>query len=170
LRLIDDQHIVLLQGMRGQQEGIQWIDEILDRCNTILALADSNAEFVTDRSQKFDHRLFRIEDVRDIAVCRNLLQEEAAYRRLACTDLAGQEHEPATAIQAVQKVRQRLPMPLAHEEVARVRCDREGNLAEAKESGVHGRRLAQSLCRLEASGRGFTPCIQRFFIKPHERG
>src|SRR6185312_1520022 len=60
-------------------------------------------------------------------------------RGLAGADLAGQLHETAAATlaDAVQQVRERVPVALAQENVARIGGDREGRLFEAVELKIH---------------------------------
>ena len=69
----------------------------------------------------------------------SLLEEAAAHRGLAGADLAGEQHEAAAAAHAVQQVRQRLAVALAHEEVARIRRDRERPLLQPEVTLVHRR-------------------------------
>ena len=73
--------------------------------------------------------------------------EAAAHRGLAGADVAGQQdeaaaraaHRAAGGRHAVQQVRQRLAVALAHEEVPRVRRDGERVLRQAEVVRVHGR-------------------------------
>ena len=66
----------------------------------------------------------RIEDQRDIAVRRELLQQTAQHGGLARAHLAGQLDESAGLGDAIGKMRERLRMPLTEIEVAGVGRDR----------------------------------------------
>ena len=116
------------------------------------AAARRRAELVADRLQQLGHREPRVEDVGHRAVRRDLLQEAAADGGLAGADLAGEQHEAATAAHAVEQVRQGLAVALAHEEKARVGSDREGLPGEAEEGRVHGAMLTRR--RRAATGAG----------------
>jgi len=98
-------------------------------------------------SQQLRHRELRVEDVSDVALRRNLFQEAAAHRGLAGADLAGEQHEAAARIQAVQQVGQGFAMALAHEEVARVGRDGKRRVFESEERGVHGGEHSALACR-----------------------
>ena len=67
-----------------------------------------------------------------------MLQEATAYRGLAGSDLAGQQHKTAAAIDPIQQMRQRLAVPVAHEQIARVGRNREGRLFQSEKLGIHG--------------------------------
>ena len=69
---------------------------------------------------------------------RDLLEEAAADGGLAGADLAGQQHEAAAALQPVQQVRQRLAVPRAQVQEARVGRDRERLLLQSEEGRIHG--------------------------------
>ena len=97
-----------------------------------------DAEFNADGREQFLDRQLGIEDVGHIAGCRDLLEQAAAYRGLARTHFAGEQHEAAVAIHAIEQMRQRLLVALAHVEIARVRRDRERRFGEAKVTQVHG--------------------------------
>ncbi len=96
-------------------------------------------KFITDCAQQINDGQFRIEDIRDIAVGGNLLQEAAADGCLASPDFTRQQHEAATAVDAIQQVRERLAVTLAHVNIARVGGDRKWRLGEAEELGIHRR-------------------------------
>ena len=95
------------------------------------ALRHGDVELVADRLQQFGDRQLGVEDVGHMAACGDLLQEAAAHRGLAGADVAGEQHKAAAGAtrsaartgHAVQQVRQRLPVALAHEEVTRVGRD-----------------------------------------------
>jgi hypothetical protein len=135
LRLVDDEHVVAARCVLRQQEGVQRVDVVLHR---LRAGRHGRVELVADGLQQLGDGELRIEDVGDVAVRRNLLQEAAADSGLAGADLAGEQHEAAAAVQPVEQMRQRLAVPLAHEEIVRVRRDGERRLLQAEEGRVHG--------------------------------
>ncbi len=53
-------------------------------------------------------------------------------------DFARELNETAGLAHAVQQMRERFRMPLAHEQVARIGCDRERLFAEAEKARIHG--------------------------------
>src|SRR5688500_108606 len=64
-------------------------------------------------------------------------QQRAHDGRFSGADLASQLNEAAGLGDAVQKMRERLRMPLAHEEIAGVWSDCKGLFAQAKKARVH---------------------------------
>ena len=139
LRLVDDEDVVLADGVGLEQEVVERVDVGLDRRRLAVGGGDRHVELVADRLQQLDHGELRIEDVGDVAALRDLLEEAAADGRLAGADLAREQHEAAAAADAVEQVRQRLAVALAHVEVARIRRERERLLLQAEEPHVHGR-------------------------------
>ena len=125
-------------GMLLQQEGVERIQAVLDGLDAGRGGLVRHTELVADRAQQFGHRELGVEDVGHIAVRRYLLQKAAADGGLAGADLAGEQHEAAARVQAVEQMRQRLAVPLAHEQVARIGGDGERRVLQAKERGVHG--------------------------------
>ena len=125
--------------MRLQEEVVERIDVRLDRRRPVLRLRRRDPELLADRLQQLGDRELRVEDVGDVAALGDLLEEAAADGRLAGADLAREQHEAATSADAVEQVRERLAVALAHEEVARVRRERERLLPEAEEPRIHGR-------------------------------
>ncbi len=123
LRFVDDQDDAPALGVRREQAPIQPIDELLDAAP--VGSVDRNPELLADAQQKFRGRDPRIQDDRDVGVLRHARQQRAHDGRLAGADLAGQLHETAGLVDAVQQVRERLGVPLAQVEIARVRRDRE---------------------------------------------
>ena len=140
LRLVDDEHVVAPGGVGAQQEVVQRIEVVLHRGRLLVAARHGDVELVADRLQQLDHRELGIEDVGDVAVGRDLLQEQAAHRGLAGADLARQQHEAAPAAQPIEQVGQRLPVALAHEQVARVRRDGERLALQPEIWRIHGRK------------------------------
>ncbi len=136
LRLIDHQHHALAVGMGVQQVAAEDIDQVLQACARGVRHAD--AELLADREEQLGRRHARIEDERDLGVFRDLRQERAHERGLAGADLPGELHEAAGFVDAVQQMRERLGVPLAEEQVARIGSDREGLFVEAEEAEVHG--------------------------------
>ena len=135
LRLVDDQHVVAPGRVLRQQEGVQRVDVVLHRLRTRW---HGGVELVADGLQQLKHGELGVEDVGDVAVRRDLLQEAAADGGLAGPDLARQQHEAATSVQPIQQMGQRLAVALTHEQVMRVRRDRERRLFQAEEGRVHG--------------------------------
>ena len=123
--------------MAAQQVLVEWIKVVLDRGRANAFVPDFNVKLAADGLEQVTDRELGIEDVGDPAALGDLLQEAAADGGLAGADLTAEQHEAATAANAVEKVRQRLPMALAHEEVARVGCDGERVLLQPEEIGVH---------------------------------
>jgi hypothetical protein len=138
LRLVDDEDVVLADGVGLQQEVVERVDVRLDRRRRHLGGSGRDVELVADRLQELHHRELRVEDVGDVAALGDLLEKAAADRRLACADLAREQDEAAAAADAVEQVGERLAVALAHVEVARVRRERERLLLEAEEPRVHG--------------------------------
>jgi len=139
LRLVDDQHVVLPHGVRAQQELVERVDVVLDGRHARPLVPVGNVELRAHGLQQFLDRELGIEDVGHVAAIGQLLEEAAAHGGLAGADVAGQKHEPSPALHAVEKMRERFPVPLAHEEVARIGRDREGPLLQAEVALVHGR-------------------------------
>ena len=135
-------------GVGLQQEVVQRVEVVLDGRRARARRLDGDAELVADRLQQLDHRQLRIEDVGDVAALGDLLEEAAADGRLAGADLAAQQDEAAAAAEAVEQVRERLAMALAHEQVARIGRDRERLLLQPEELRVHVRRICRALGRI----------------------
>ena len=139
LRLVDDQHVVLPARVRIEQELVQRIEVVLGRGAAAAARGVGHMELVADRLQQLDRGELGVEDVGDVAMLGNLLEQAATDGGLAGADFAGQHHEAAaTALHAVEQVRQRLAMALAHEQETGVRRDRERLVLQAEEGRVHG--------------------------------
>ncbi|MNE59365.1 hypothetical protein D3C80_1544520 [compost metagenome] len=98
-----------------------------------------DVQLVAQGAQQLQRVQLGVEDEGDVAVLRHLLQQTAAQGGLAGADLAGEQHEAAVDAQAIEQMGQRLAVPLAHEQVARVGRDREGSLGQAEMLVVHGR-------------------------------
>ena len=80
----------------------------------------------------------RIENHRDVGVLRDARQKRAHDRGLAGSHLARQLYEAARFVDAIEQMSQRLGVPLAQVQIARVRRDREGLFDEAEKARVHG--------------------------------
>ena len=139
LRLIDHQHHALAGGVRTQQVVTEDVDQVLEAAERGVGHAD--AQFLADGQQELRRGHPRVEDQRDFGVARGLRQQRAHDGGLAGAHLAGELHEAAGFVDAVQQVRQRFRVPLAQVQVARIRCDREGLFVEAEERQVHGSML-----------------------------
>ena len=135
LRLIDDHHDAAALRVRFQQAPVEEVDEVLDARRVLVAHED--AELFADRQDELDGRQLRVEDDGDVGMARHALEQRAHHGGLAGADLAGQLDEAAGFVDPVQQMRERLGMPLAHEEIARVRGDGEGLLAQSEKARVH---------------------------------
>ena len=135
LRLVHHQHDAPAAAVRVEQEVREEVDERLDAAGG--ALRHLHVQLVADGEQELRGRDARVQDQRDVAVRRQLLQEAAQHGRLAGADLAGELDEAAGLADAVGEVRERLGVPLAEVEVARVRRDRERLFVQPEEARVH---------------------------------
>ena len=105
----------------------------------------TNAEFFADSLEKFGRRELRIEHNCDVGIARHAIEQQRPTQGgLAGSDFAGQLNESATFGHTVHKVRQRLAMALAHEQVTRIWRYREGLFIEPKKTSVHSSILTQS--------------------------
>ena len=137
LRLVDDEHIALAPGVAGQQVGVERIEVVLDGRRANALVLHLNVKFAADRLEQVADGQLGVEDVGDPAVLGQLFEEATAHRGLASADFATEQHKTTAAPNAVEQMRQRLPMALAHEEVARVRCNGKRALFEPEKLGVH---------------------------------
>ena len=127
LRLVDDQHRAPPARVRVEQVAVERVDERLEADG---AGRVRDVQLVADRGQQLDGRERRIEDHRHVDLGRQLLEQCPAEGRLAGADLPRELDEPAPRPQAPQEVRERLPVAVGQEEIARVRRDRERLLGE----------------------------------------
>ena len=142
LRLVDDEQALLAARMAVEQEAVERIDAGLGARRRLAvqgAGVDADAELLADGLQQLQRRQQRVVEVGDAAALGHLLEEAAAHRRLAGADAAGQQHEAAAALQAVEQVCQRLAVALAQVQEARIGCDRERLPLQAEECRIHGR-------------------------------
>ncbi len=135
LRLVHHQHDAPAAAVGVEQEVREDVDQRLDAASG--ALRYLHVQLVADREQELGGRDARIQDQRDVAMRRQLLQQAAQHRRLAGADLAGELDEAAGLADAVGEMRERLRVPLAQVEVARVRRDRERLFVQPEEARVH---------------------------------
>ena len=138
LCLVDDQHALAALRMGLQQVAVERVDIGLDRRRS----GHGQTEFIAHRLQQFGLAEPGVEDVSHLAARRQLLEETATDGGLARADLARQQHEATSTAHAVEQMRQRLTVALAHVEVTRIGCDRERRLRQTKEWQVHERRIA----------------------------
>ena len=122
LCLVDNQHGAPTPGVRIQQVLIKYIGELFYAFVFIVIL---DAQFITHRGNQFIRRYLGIEQYGQIDIVRHLFLQTPAQGGLAGSYLAGQLNEAAILSQAVEQVRQRLPVTRAHEEEQRIRRDRE---------------------------------------------
>ena len=139
LRLVDHEQRMAALGVGLEQEAVERVDMRLDAG---AGGQRFDAELAAHGLQQLDHAQAGVEDVGHHAVRRQLLQEAAHDGCLAGTDLARQQHEATAAAHAIQQVRQRLAVALAHEQKTGVGGEREGLAAQAEERRVHGARIA----------------------------
>jgi len=105
-------------------------------------------EFGTDGREQLCHRQLGIEDVGDIAGCGNLFEQAAAYRSLAGSYFACEQHKSAAAIHAIEQMRECFLVALAHIEITRVRRYGERRFGEVKVALVHGRSGSEDIAPL----------------------
>ncbi len=135
LRFVDDQHDAASARMSFEQVVPEQVHQ---RLGAVAAFGRHlQVQFLADRQQELRRRDARVQDQRDFGMARQLLEQAADDRRLAGADLARQLDEAARLVDAVQQVRQRLGVPLAEVQVARVRRDRERFFLEAEKARVH---------------------------------
>ena len=137
LRLVNDEHIAFAPRVAGEQVGVERVEVVPDGGRTHTFMLHFNVKLAADRLQQVTDRELGIEDVGDPAVLGKLLQEAAANRGFAGTDVASEQHESAVAANAIQQVGQRFPVTLAHEQVARVRSNGKRALTEPEKCSVH---------------------------------
>ncbi len=140
LCLVDDEHVVLAGGVGLEQKRVERVHMVGHRGVGLAPGRVVDVKFVVDGAQQLDHGELGIEDVGDVAVLGNLLQKGAAHRGLAGTDFAGEQHKAATPAQSVQQMGQRLAVPLAHEQITRVRRYGKGAFLQPEKFYVHGYR------------------------------
>ncbi len=136
LRLVHDQHHAQAPGVGVDQEGVERIDQRLER---IAPAGKVDLQLLGDALEQLDRSQARIEHQGHAHVVGQLLQQQPAQRGLSRAHLAGELHETAAAAlaDAVEQVRQRVAVALAQEDEARIGRDRERRFAQAVEVEVH---------------------------------
>ena len=134
LRLVDDEDGAATETVVGQQETVQGIRECLD---AVARFRQLHVQFFADRRQEFRARQLGVQDDRHVGELGKLLEQGTDEGRLAGAHFAGELDEAAAFLDAVDEVRERLPVPLAQVEVAGIGGDREWLLVKAEEAGVH---------------------------------
>jgi hypothetical protein len=109
--------------MGFQQALVEDIHQVLEAGAVVVPHEDP--QLLADGQDELQRGLLRIEDDGHVRVSRHTFQQRTHHRRLARAHLPGELNEAAGLGNAVQEVRQRLRVPLAHEEVARVGSDGE---------------------------------------------
>ena len=135
LRLVHHQHDAPAAAVRIEQEVREEVDERLDA--VFGAGRHLHVQLVADGEQEFRGRDARVQDQRDVAMRRELLQEAAEHGRLAGSDLARQLDEAAGLADAIGEVGERLGVALAEVEVSRIRRDRERLFVQPEEARIH---------------------------------
>src|SRR6185295_19818946 len=97
----DDQHRMPVPGMGIEQIAVDAVDEDFD---AVVPWRKGDAEFDAEGREQFPDRQVGIEDVGDVAIGRDLLEQTAAYRRLARTHFAGEQHEATVAVEPIQQM------------------------------------------------------------------
>ena len=141
LRLIDDQHGPPTLRMGLEQTRVDEIDQGLAARD---ARGQRDPKVLAHRFEQLARRELGINDVGDVRVAGHLLQQATGERCLARAHLAGEQHESAVQLEAVEQVRERLAMALAHEQKAGIGRDREGCFGQAEMADVHICRWFQS--------------------------
>ena len=103
----------------------------------VAGVVGTEPKFLAQRAQKLGGRQARIEDQSDLGGLRRAREQRADGRGLAGADLAGQLDEAAGFVDAVDQMRQRVGVPAAQVEIARIRRDCERLFGEAEELQVH---------------------------------
>ncbi len=145
LRLVDDEDATLSGGVTLQQKRVERVDVVLDRGRVRGGRRRRDVELLANRLQQFGDGELGVEDIGHMAAGGNLLQKAAADGGFAGADVAREQHKAAAraagrlvrAGHAVQQVRQRLAVALAHEQVTRVRRDGKRVLRQAEMVRVH---------------------------------
>ncbi len=121
--------------MGAKQILIENVDEVLAALGRRVGHAD--AHFLADGQQELGRRHARVEDERDLGVLRSLREQRPHHRRLAGADFAGELHEAARLIDAIQQMSQGFGVALAQIEIARIRSDRERLFIETEKRQIH---------------------------------
>ena len=135
-----DNHDPPVLGVRAQQIAVQRVDPRAHRG----VGRRGDCELVANDLEELECGELRIQDQRDLGPRGQLLEQAPDQRRLAGADLAGQLDEAAALGDPVDEVRERVGVPRAHVEIARVGRYRERLLVESEELAVHA---ANSLWR-----------------------
>ncbi len=135
LGLVDDQHRTAPLGVGVEQVPVEGVDKDLEALG-LFGVGDS--QLVADAGHQLGLGQPGIEDQRDIDGVGELFDHAPADHRLAGPHLAGQQHEAAPLVGPVQQVGQRLLVPGAGVQVARVGGQRERGLFDAEVFGIHG--------------------------------
>ena len=136
LRLIDHQHDAASSAVRAQQVVVEDVDEVLATADRLVRHAD--ADLLAQCQQELGRSHARVEHQRDLGILGGLREQGADDGGLARAHLAGQLHEAAGFLDAVQQMSQGFGVALAQIEIARIRGDREGLFVEAEEGQIHG--------------------------------
>ena len=135
--------------MAVQQKGVECVNIGLDRGRVAGCGRQRDVELFADGLQQFGDGELGVEDVGHMAALRDLLKEAAADGGLAGANVTCEQHKapartaayatvgPVGPSHAVQQVRQRLAVALAHEEVAWVRGNGERVLRQPEVLRIH---------------------------------
>ena len=145
LRLVDDQHRPAAARVSVEHVRVQRVHEHL---RAVGPRGIRDTQLVADRREKLETAHRRVQDERDVDVVREMLQEIAAQRRLSGSDLPCQLNEAPSLGNAVQEMREPLPVTLAEIQEALVGRGRERRFGKAevreiqrsaREHGAHRR-------------------------------
>ena len=135
----------------------------MTKSELIAKLAGRYPQLVAKDGQQLDGVQPRVEDERDVDARGQLLEEAAADARLARADFPRELDEASALADAIDEMRQRLAVPRAHVEEARIRRDRERWLAQGEMREVHEFRPRRPLPRsIAPSGR---PAVRNWALR-----
>src|SRR5262249_32517273 len=111
LRFIDYDHDASATRMRPQQIAAEDVHQVLEAIHRLIRHPDT--QLLEDGQQELGRGHLGVEDQGNLGVLRRLRQQGANDRGFARADLAGQLHEAARLIDAVQQVSKGFSVALA---------------------------------------------------------
>jgi len=130
-----------LGGMRRQEMTVEEIDHLFSAARAGLVL---HSQLVTERGEEFLRAEDGVQDQRDVDALRESLEQKAAHGRLARADLAGELHEAAVLLDAVEEMREGLLMARTEIDERRIGGVGERPLVETEVCEVHLRRRSSA--------------------------
>src|SRR5581483_3933137 len=122
-------------GVRSQKVVAENIHQVLEALHR--GVRDPDADFLADGEKEFRRRHARIQYECDLGVLRCLRQQGAHDRGLSSPHLAGELHETAGLVDAIEEMSQGFGVALTQIEVARIRSDREWLFVESEKREIH---------------------------------